>query len=541
MHVSKMKPIKILRSFRIATCRVRMAAMLVIAGVFLALGSVAVARATALPAAKKSAAQIAQCRLWIQQAASSNAAEKTAAENRLKTLDSSWIPVLQRMARTSHSRVLRHRINALLERMSIAEATLPTLVSLSLTHATLRSAVNDLCNQAGLPHHWLKSNPAKAPTVTLHLTRVPFWQAMEAILHQSGWTLGYAGRKQGGAIEISPSDGLLWPAEPYFISGRYLFALEGLSFSRNFALTKQPANGFSSNNINFSLRIFDEPRAPRPPNQLKVSMSQVIDNNGMNLLNAPFGMPANLPPNMAANLAAQLAQMNTTIAYSNDHQMSYSMNLFLNAPKKIGQRVKLARGKLYWNLGVGNQKLRIKKLADRSGRSAVFAGFDIEFGRPIYHAAMNAYTIAMLLQTRQFLGSKPHTLSVAQLAVLNALQKSAGLVFSGAKNVRYVAQINNGGGYTDYSSTDYYGQPPTSLTCVIRVASPAQAKLLAAESPSMPSGVSLPVAATAALKKRIKSGKPLPVPASLVWTLPAFQTRVTVPFVFHNVPLPPLH
>ena len=541
MHVSKTKLIKSRGPLRMATCAVGMAAMLLIAGLFPMTGGVTTARGVATPPAKKSAAQIAKCTLWIQQAASGNAAEMAAAKTKLKTLDSSWIPVLQRMARTSHSRVLRHRIDTLLERMSIAAATLPTLVTLSLTHASLRGAVDDLCNQAGLPHHWLKANPANAPTVTVHLTRVPFWRAMESILHQSGWTLGYAGRKQGHAIEISPTDGLLWPAEPYFISGRYLFAVEGMSFSRNFALTKQPANAFSSNNINFNVRIFDEPRAPLPIEQLNVSMSQVVDNKGNNLLNSPFGMPANLPPNMAANLAAQFAQINTTTAFSNDHRMTHSLDVFLNVPKKVGQTMKLARGKLFWNLAVGTQKLRIKNLADSSARSAVFAGFDIEFGRPMYHAAMNAYTIAMLLQTRQFLGAKPHTLSTAQIAVLNALQQSAGMVFSGRNNVRYAAQINSGGGYGNNISTDYYGQPPTSLTCVIRVTSPGGAKLLAAESSPMPTGGALPAAVKMALKKRMKSIKPLPVPTSLVWTLPAFQTRVSVPFEFHNVPLPPLH
>lgn len=540
MDVSQIIGIKRHRWLRAANAIAGFGAVLTLVGSLFVGSGLAESQGIAAPPAGKSAAQIAQCRLWIQQAASGKKADRAAAEQKLNSLDSSWIPTLQRMVHASHSRVLRHRMNALLARLSIAQATLPSLVTLNVTNIPLRRAVDDLCDQARLPHHWLKANPANVPSVTVHLTKVPFWVAMESILHQSRWTLGYAGRKQKQAIELSPTAGMLWPAEPYFISGRYLVAAEGLSFSQNFALTKSPPNGFSSNNINLNLRIFNEPRPPPPPQQINVALSHAVDNKGANLLNAPFGMPANLPPNMAANMAAQFAQFNNTVAWSNDHWITYSVSMSLNVPKKIGREIKQARGSMYWNLAVGTQKLRIKNLARDSGRSAVFAGFDIEFGRPMYHPAIKAYTIAMLLQTRQFLGTAPHTFSTGQLAVYKALQKSAGMAFSDGKALRYVAQINSGDGYGENTYTTYNGQPPTSLTCIIRVTSPAEAKLLAAASSPMIIGAPLPAVVKKAIKQ-IKSAKPLPVPTSLVWTLPAFQSRVSVPFVFHNLPLPPMH
>ncbi len=485
----------------------------------------------ASPAAGR-AVQIHRIEHWLKDSESANASRVAAAKRHLATLGTSSLPAIEQLFHKAKSTRMKTMLGTLLERLSVRRATQPAFVSLNLTNSSLRTAVRTLCSQAGIPHIWLKTNPAKMPAVTLHVTHVPFWQAMEDILHQSGWTMDFASEKQGHAIEISPSGGTLWPAEPYYVCGRYLIAVKNLNYNSNFTPAKAQPNGFSVNNIDMNVSIYNQPVGPESPASSSITLKTAMDNKGNNLINNPF---ANLPGNLPANMANQLIQFNSTQTYSSDHGARSSADLNLNVPKKMGTFMKLVKGIIYWNLPVGRQRLHIQNLQRQSSRSAVFDGFDIEFGRPVYHASIQSYTVAMILQTRQFMGAKPHTLSSGQIAVLNALQNPAGLLATGKNGYHFAVQINNGGGFNSGGSSFDDNYPSTSLTCMIRLNSPAKAAQLAS-----PGGPSTPASQPAAIgRKSALPVAPPPAPHQLIWSLPVFQSRVTIPFKFGNIPLPP--
>ena len=188
------------------------------------------------------------------------------------------LPYLKAALQEVESPEVQRRVEVLIGRLNSERIFRPSLVSVDCKNTSYKSALKDLCKQAGYEYRD-GGNPDKK--ITLKLVNAPFWEAMDAV----GDLVG---------LIIVPQDDekksiTAYNNESYSpfncVSGPFKFTAANISSSRNIQLANLPKRGQQANPeyISMSVQILAEPKMPIVGIG-QVTLIKAVDDKGVSLI-----------------------------------------------------------------------------------------------------------------------------------------------------------------------------------------------------------------------------------------------------------------
>src|SRR5262245_3934801 len=179
----------------------------------------------------------------IEQLASRSFAEREQATKALRDRGPAALPAL-RKARESKDEEVRKRIEVLIPPLEIDEALLPRRVTLRADGQPVSSVLSDLGKQTDFKLTADGKDDGKK--VTAELKDVPFWEAMEKVLQESGRGLTFQDHDRSLRLAT-------WSGHSRFVNVRGPFRLEATWFHEdrdiNFIKAPKGAEGQRTNRL----------------------------------------------------------------------------------------------------------------------------------------------------------------------------------------------------------------------------------------------------------------------------------------------------
>ncbi len=276
------------------------------------------------------------------------------------------------------------------EKIEKAVLFAPKLVTINMKERPVEEVVKELARQTGYKLQFQGNGPQK---ITIEMTNVTYWQALEKICNDGQLTPGFD--NQEGLVFLYQNNTL----SPYVDHrGPFRFVAQTFNYNRYVNLANLPRNGIDPNNnqyensLNFSFMIQSEPKVAllsvSPPR-----LTHAEDENGVSLLprleeNQQFNVQYNdgngLFRNYQHSVAAQMAK-----------------------PAKDSQRAKLVKGKVVVTVLSGSKPdVVIEKLvAGKKKRTGFGASADIEVEDMVEQN--NTWTITMVVKRHVKNGEQP--------------------------------------------------------------------------------------------------------------------------------------
>ena len=167
------------------------------------------------------------------------------------------LPSLKVGLAKSGSPEVQRRLTALIDKLDGERLLRPTLVSVDCTDAPVKVILADICKQAG---YTLRDAGDANPAVTLKLTAVPFWEAMNAVAGVSGFTI----LPQNDAVKTIyayPNDAV----SPHTcVAGPFRFTASSIGGSRSVQLANIPRRDRLAHPefLGLGVQISSEPKLP---------------------------------------------------------------------------------------------------------------------------------------------------------------------------------------------------------------------------------------------------------------------------------------
>ena len=235
---------------------------------------------------------------WIQQLADSTPRRQTVAFRHLISAGNPAVPLLQSALQHAADPSERHRFLVVLDAIAANHDLRGPLVSLNLKHASVRTALTQLCSQVGILPCYNQS--LLSPSMTFNIRRQPFWKVLQRIadLTNIGPT-GYLcnnNRLEFGHQNFFSRD------VPIVVHGACVLALQSIRRYQNKWLTKvNPGN--KKRNFSASCLVLWTPTRKQILEKVGGWHAKEIitDPHGKVLLTAPIKPPQNDWPRRRAD------------------------------------------------------------------------------------------------------------------------------------------------------------------------------------------------------------------------------------------------
>lgn len=212
----------------------------------------------------------------------------------LLAADDRVIPHLEEALAATDSPEAERRLEVIVERLRQQRAVKPTRVNVSAKNASPKAVLKDICRQAG---YTLVGEFTDAGKVSLELTDVPFWVAVEKVCEPLGLqaepTLVADDR---GGLSVYTAD----TVNPFtHTSGPFRFVASNISSSKSVQLGGLSRKGGdpASESLAFSGQLYAEPKLPIV-SVGPARLTTATDDKGASLIDQPDAGPSGpLPDN----------------------------------------------------------------------------------------------------------------------------------------------------------------------------------------------------------------------------------------------------
>jgi WD40 repeat protein len=268
---------------------------------------------------------------WIKQLEDPRTAQ--AAAQALEEVGPPAVAALARMAGDPQAKPAR-RAREIIDHIAVAEALVPARVGLKLQNARVGDAVQALAKQAKVRlvyHPGRQRLGAPAPTITLDLEGVPFWEALDRLCESGSLAQSWTYTRDGAVLQLTEGQ----PA------GQGTIAYAGPLRLQATAVTHHRTLGLQDSHL--------------PSEGLSVNLSLIAEpENAIGSVSHPRVVQA--------KDEADRSLARNSITYGGYYgeapaQMPFSFSVDLQAPAKPGGRLKELKGVLPVELLVGRRDL----------------------------------------------------------------------------------------------------------------------------------------------------------------------------------------
>jgi hypothetical protein len=306
---------------------------------------------TTLPATAPAATEVEAAKIdaLIKQLGTGSFAKRQEAEDALVQFGGVARPQLERAVKAATNEEQKSRIASALGRIAEEGAFGPTLVTLKLTDAPARKAIEQLSAQCGVAIEVMPPSlftDEQVGTVTLDVTRKPFWEVMDQVAEQTGLEL----RPTGEGLKLMRT-GRQRGNVPVAYSGAFLIAPESAVRQSSIYYGN---GGNSSTDFNVSFSIVAEPKLQLGQGNGTgegVKIDEAVDDNGNNLVD-----PAR-PGNVYGSGAG-----------------GWQMNVPLKILPNVGTAIKVMRGSVSVSINVRFDTVEIDNIASAKNVSRPVGG-----------------------------------------------------------------------------------------------------------------------------------------------------------------------
>ncbi len=188
------------------------------------------------------------------------------------------LPQLKAGLDKSEAPEVQRRLEVLIAKVKSERLMRPSLVSVDCKNASLKTILEDLCQQAG---YKFSDGGGTDPSITLKRTNVPFWEAMTAISDLSGLTIQPQDDVGKGIYAYGNESSS--PHES--VTGPFRFTASNISSSRSVQLSNIARRGRAANPeyIGMGVQICAEPKTPLVGIG-EVTLVKAVDDKGHSLV-----------------------------------------------------------------------------------------------------------------------------------------------------------------------------------------------------------------------------------------------------------------
>jgi len=209
------------------------------------------------PAPPRRVPPAAKAQSLIEQLGSRDFKEREKASKALAAEGDKLLPQLKAALGEIESPEVQRRLEVLIEKLNSERSFRPSLVSVDCKNASYKGVLKDVCKQAGYEY---RDGGSVEKKISLKLTDVPFWEAMDAIADLTGLTIVPQDDEKKSITaynneSISPHN---------CIGGPFKFTASNISSSRSIQLANIPKRGLNSSAeyIGMGVQILAEPKMP---------------------------------------------------------------------------------------------------------------------------------------------------------------------------------------------------------------------------------------------------------------------------------------
>ena len=373
------------------------------------------------PAPSRRPLPASKAQLLIDQLDSKDYRDREKASKELAAEGDRALPYLKAALSKIESPEAQRRVEVLIHRLNSERVFRPSLVTVDCKNTPAKTVLKDLCKQAGYAYID-NGNPDKK--ITVKLTGVPFWEAMEAVGDSAGLTV-VPQDDEKKSISAYTSD----TYSPHqFVNGPFKFTATNINSSRGIQLSNLPKRGqpTSPEYIGMSVQILAEPKLPIVGIG-QVTLLKANDDKGVSLL----------PPNNP-EINEELRSVRFSVQ-SNYRSLSQSCGLNFNRGNREATLLKELHAKVALAILVEERpEITVENLLEAKKKK--FAGVDLDLEIDDVTEAMGTVNLKVTFRQRD---ANPNDYSWSN----TAMQRLAVLDDKGAKLVSNgVSEQTNGVG-----------------------------------------------------------------------------------------------